>query len=54
MHIWGHIVLHPMSVPIADQFMFYLFMGCRYTTVVYVAVLKPTLEDLKFLLDHVE
>lgn len=53
MHIWGPIFLHPLSLPVADQLTFFMAVGCRYTTVVYVAVLKPTWDDLVFLADHI-
>lgn len=52
MHIWGPILLHPMTVPIADQLNLALVSGCKYTLTVYGAVLKPVLEDLHFLFAH--
>jgi len=54
MHIWGSIVLHPMTFPIADQFNMVLAMSCNYTYTVYGAVLKPTVEDFIFLLQHTQ
>lgn len=53
MHIWGYIVLHPTTVPVADQFNAGVVMMIKYTTLVYCAVLKPTVEDFRFLFEHI-
>lgn len=52
MHIWGYIVLHPTTIPIADQFNAGVVMMFKYTLVMYGAVLKPTVEDFQFLFTH--
>lgn len=52
MHIWGYIVLHPTTIPVADQFNAAVIMGCKYTLAVYSAVLKPSVEDFMFLFEH--
>lgn len=52
MHIWGYIVLHPTTLPIADQFNAGVVMLIRHSLIVYGAVLKPTVEDFKFLFEH--
>lgn len=53
MHIWGSIVMHPLTYPIADQMMALIGMSCKYTVAVYGAVLQPTVEDFKFLFDQI-
>lgn len=52
MHIWGLIVLHPITFPMADQLGAVMGSVCRYSTVVYGAMLQPSVEDFKFLFDH--
>lgn len=52
MHIWGFIVLHPITFPITDQLACGMNVVCRYTAVVYGAVLEPSVEDFKFLFEH--
>jgi len=52
MHIWGFITLHPLTFPIADQVMSTAAMAGRYSLTVYGAVLKPSVEDFKFLFEH--
>lgn len=52
MHIWGPIVLHPATYAVADQFNAALSMGVRYVLVAYNTSIKPTVEDIQFLLEH--
>jgi len=52
MHIWGPIIIHPMTLPIADQIASFVVMSAKYTVTVYGAVLKPTIEDILFLMEH--
>lgn len=52
MHIWGFVVLHPITLPVGDQLMMGIGIVSQYTAVVYGAVLKPSVEDYMFLFEH--
>lgn len=52
MQIWGSFALHPMTFPVADQVASLIVLGCKYSLVLYGAVLKPTVEEFHFLLEH--
>jgi len=54
MHIWGAFVLHPLSIPIADQLAAVAGSGCKYFFLVCGAVVKPTVEDLIFIMNHLD
>lgn len=52
MHIWGSLALHPLTLPIAEQVAHAIVSSVRYGMTVYGAVIQPTVDDFKFLLDH--
>jgi hypothetical protein len=54
MHIWGAIILHPLAVPIADQLSSVLGCSCKHFFVVYGAVFRPTVDDLRFICNHLD
>jgi len=52
MHIWGSLIIHPLTVPIADEIAHSIGMACRLVGGVYSIVLQPTVDDLVFLYKH--
>lgn len=52
MHVWGSFALHPMTLPIAEQVGYAVVSSVRYSLTMYGAVIQPTLQDYKFLFDH--
>lgn len=54
MHLWGAIILHPLSLPLADQLTAALGLTCKHFFVVYGAVFRPTVDDLIFICNHLD
>lgn len=54
MHLWGFIVVHPLTLPIADEVAHTAVMLSRLLGTVYGSVLQPTVEDVLFIVRHLD